>query len=51
MTKDRYRIMHTSDEYVVEVQDEPGSWSAVGSFDSLEKAKEILRELNGDGVC
>lgn len=51
MRQDRYRVMHLGDDYTIEVQDEPGSWSTVGSFDTLEKAKNMLRELNGDSLC
>lgn len=45
--RERYRVMKRGDKYQIELQDEPGSWTIVGECDTLDNAKELLKEVKG----
>lgn len=44
---ERYRVMKRGGKYQIELQDEPGSWTVVGECDTLDGAKELLKDVKG----
>lgn len=44
-----FRVMATTDGYQIQQRDRT-AWYTVGEFEDLDKAKEMLRDLRGEGT-